>query len=385
MQEEYTLGIDAANIRLGGGITHLIELLSAFDPMRSSFKRIIIWGGEYTLSQLPNYSWLEKINPKLLNKNIFLRTLWQLIILRFQARKKNCSCLLVPGGIFWGGFSPTLVMSQNLLPFEVAEIRRYGVSIRACKFHIIKLLQSISFRRAAGIIFLTNYAKQVVLSSVKGIKCASKVIPHGLTNNYRALDENLEANIEQLNPGPIKILYVSNIDFYKHQIPVLKAVHQLRGRGYLLEVDFIGPAQTRALHELQATIESLDSSQKWARYLGEVPYKEVFSYYQKADLGVFASSCEAFGITLLEMMASRLPIACSNKSCLPEILENGGIYFDPENTKSIADAIQILISSPELRTRISAEAFNISQKYSWLKCAQSTFLFAEQITRRNQK
>jgi len=126
LRERYVLGIDATNIRLGGGITHLIELLGSFDPGRSAFKKIIVWGNSSTLSQMPESSWLQKINPTIINKNIFFRSFWQFFILRRQAKVNKCNILLIPGGIFWGGFSPVVLMSQNLLPFEAREIKRYG-------------------------------------------------------------------------------------------------------------------------------------------------------------------------------------------------------------------------------------------------------------------
>jgi len=72
----------------------------------------------------------------------------------------------------------------------------------------------------------------------------------------------------------------------------------------------------------------------------------------QADLFVFASSCETFGISLLEAMAVGLPIACSNKSSLPETLQDGGEYFDPEDDQSIASAVKRLILDPVSRKKL---------------------------------
>jgi glycosyltransferase involved in cell wall biosynthesis len=384
LQGRYVLGIDATNIRLGGGITHLIELLGSFDPGRSAFKKIIVWGNSPALSQIPESSWLEKINPTALNKNIAFRSLWQLLKLRRQAKLNKCTILLIPGGIFWGGFSPVVIMSQNLLPFEDKEIKRYGISIRAFKFHIIKFLQSISFRHASGIIFLSNYARQTVINSVQDIKCDTKVIPHGISKNFQ-ISGKLNSLDRQLGiTKPIKILYVSNIELYKHQSNVLNAVYSLRKKGYLVEIDFIGPSQKYPLKKLQERINYLDPRNLWCRYLGEVSYATINSHYKSADIGVFASSCETFGITLLEKMASGLPIACSNMSCMPEILQDGGLYFNPEDPSSIADAIEIYILNPQLRVEKSLRSIELARNYSWEKCAQSTFAFLEKIARVNQ-
>ena len=53
--------------------------------------------------------------------------------------------------------------------------------------------------------------------------------------------------------------------------------------------------------------------------------------HKKSDIFVFASNSETFGITLLEAMSQAVPIVCSNQSSLPEVLQDGGLYFDPSN------------------------------------------------------
>ena len=110
-----------------------------------------------------------------------------------------------------------------------------------------------------------------------------------------------------------------------------------------------------------------------------LPKDELLTHLALADLFVFASSCETFGITLLEGMAAGLPIACSNRSSLPETLRDGGVYFDPEDEESIAMAIEQIIQSPALRSAIAQRAKTLSQEYSWKRCADETFSFIAEV------
>ena len=71
------LGIDVTNLRGGGGVTHIIELLTAANPSAHGFSKIIVWGGSQTLEKLPQRAWLKKVNPPVLNKGILARSLWQ--------------------------------------------------------------------------------------------------------------------------------------------------------------------------------------------------------------------------------------------------------------------------------------------------------------------
>ena len=71
----------------------------------------------------------------------------------------------------------------------------------------------------------------------------------------------------------------------------------------------------------------------------------------ESDIFIFASSSETFGISLLEAMALGLPIVCSNKSSLPEILDDGGLYFDPNNHIELYNQINKLIKNKKLRKK----------------------------------
>jgi glycosyltransferase involved in cell wall biosynthesis len=92
-----------------------------------------------------------------------------------------------------------------------------------------------------------------------------------------------------------------------------------------------------------------------------------------ADIFVFASSVETFGITLLEGMTVGVPIACSNRSSLPETLKDAGVYFDPQSDVSIADAIQQLINHEEMRESLALKAQQLARHYSWQQCAAQTW------------
>tara|TARA_B110000967_G_C18662689_1_gene448972 strand:+ start:50 stop:661 length:612 start_codon:yes stop_codon:yes gene_type:complete len=172
---------------------------------------------------------------------------------------------------------------------------------------------------------------------------------------------------------PFRILYVSSVDHYKHQWHVVKAVAQLRESGLPVALDLVGPSHSHPLMKLQRVIDEVDPNGEYIHYLGTLTYEAVQAIYTSSDLNVFASSCEAFGQILIEAMSAGLPIACSNRSAMPELLGNAGIYFDPENADDIAKAMRKLIDSPELRSQKAKMAFERAQEYTWHRCASDTF------------
>ena len=126
-------------------------------------------------------------------------------------------------------------------------------------------------------------------------------------------------------------------------------------------------------------IKEISFEDDFVKYLGFVPYEKLPSIYCSSDIFLFASSCENMPNIVLEGMASGLPIACSNRGPMPEMLGNGGVYFDPEKEESICSAIRKLVLSPELRKNKADIAFNLSKQYSWKKCANDTFKYFSTI------
>ena len=160
---------------------------------------------------------------------------------------------------------------------------------------------------------------------------------------------------------------------------MVEAVALLRERGVPVVLDLVGPAYPPALKRLNGVIDRLDNSRKWVHYHGAIPFNELHHRYAEADLGLFASSCENLPNILIETMAAGLPIACSNRGPMPEVLGDAGLYFDPEQPQQIADILLKLIESPDLRAELAVKSFQRVQQYSWQRCADETFSFLAHI------
>ena len=139
---------------------------------------MIIWSGEDTLKRIEERSWLKKENELFLNKSLPFRVFWQKIILSRRAKINRCDVLFIPGGSYSGNFRPYVILSQNLLPFEWTEMKRYGFSWQLLRNLILRKIQFSTFRKADGVIFLTNYAKQSVIKVTGQITGSIKIVPH---------------------------------------------------------------------------------------------------------------------------------------------------------------------------------------------------------------
>src|SRR5436305_10418424 len=160
------LGIDAYNLRSGGSLTHITELLNAAHPERHGIDRVFVWCVREILSRLPQRQWLEAVHEPMLDSTLPVRTFWQQTKLARLARAAACDLLFIPGSTYLGNFRPFVTMSHNMLPFDLTQVRLFGMSLRALKFLLLRLTQANTFRNAAGVIFLDASARSRVLVEV---------------------------------------------------------------------------------------------------------------------------------------------------------------------------------------------------------------------------
>jgi glycosyltransferase involved in cell wall biosynthesis len=286
--------------------------------------------------------------------------------------------LFSPGGNAPPGFAPLVAMSRNLLPFQWRELRRYGLSWMSVRLLLLRFGQTRSFERAQGVIFLSRYA-QAVVQSVARIRGSVAVVPHGVEQRFRKSPRPQRALRDLSTELPLRLLYVSIVDLYKHQCQVAEAVARIRAAGLPVVIDFVGPAYPPALRRFRATLARLDPSAEFLRYRGRVPFEKLHALTDDAELFVFASSCENMPNALLEAMAAGLPIACARRGPMEEILGDAGAYFDPESIASIEQALRELIADAGLRARCAEAAHARASAYSWEKCASETFAFLREI------
>jgi len=366
------VGIDASNVRSGGGLAHLAGVLGHAEPGAHGISRIVVWGAAATLEHLPERPWLQRIHEPILDRRLPFRLWWQ----RYRLPQLAASCDLVwlDSGYAIGRLPPTVAHSHNLLPFDLSEIRRYGLSLTTLRLLLLRWAQTRTFRGAAGVIFLTQGARDAVLATT-GPLARMAVIPHGVEDRFRIPARPPRRLSDCTLENPIRLLYVSIVDVYKHQWHVAEAVASLRRAGLPVALDLIGPAYPPALLRLRRVLGRHDPQGTYLRYRGSLPYSEIETAYHMADLFVFASSCETISNILLEAMAAALPIACSNRPPMPEVAGDAAEYFDPEQPDDIARAIRTLIDDVELRARCAKSAMERAARFSWVRCADETLAF----------
>lgn len=358
-------------------MTHLREVLRVADPQSSGISRVILWSGCATLDGIEDRPWLHKAHEPALDKGLFRRSHWSARKVAKLAQRSMCDVLWVPGCSYAGAFRPYVAMSRNMLPFEWKEMCRYGFSRRFLKFFLLRFSQSRTYRRSSGMIYLSEYARAKVGSVIGKSAGTTRVIPHGIEGRFSPSPQAPTAATQPRET--FRLLYVSAVDLYKHQWNVVDAVALLQQQGHRVELTLIGPAFPDAEAKLRRAMDRFEGTPGTVRYLGAINHSELHEHYQRADIFVYASSCENLPNILLEAMACGKPIACSSRGPMPEVLRDGGVFFDPEKPGHIAEAVRQLLESPSLRAEKAALGLRYSREYSWERCARESFEYLAEV------
>lgn len=382
----YHLGIDATNIRGGGGLTHLVQLLRACSPEASGFCGITVFAGRKVAGLMPVRPWLKVNSATWMDAPLPMRILGQQFELPRLVKRAGCDLLFSPGGTLPALCSiPMVTMSQNMLPFESDRAALFGRwSWMRLKLRLLRLSQGRSFKCAQGVIFLTEFARTSVTISLGGLKGESALVAHGIEPRFK-MPPRPQLGQQSHEQKPLRLLYVSIQAPYKHHLELIQAVAQLRAQGRSVILLMVGAHSQPYSGDVKRLRLALDPDGNFLQDLGHVNFEQLHELYQQADAFVFASSCENLPNILIEAMAAGLPIACAHRGPMPEVLRDGGIYFDPECPSSIAQAIATLADCPDLRAHLAERAWQLSQVYSWTRCSRETFDFLCQVSLQHTK
>jgi glycosyltransferase involved in cell wall biosynthesis len=105
---------------------------------------------------------------------------------------------------------------------------------------------------------------------------------------------------------------------------------------------------------------------------GWVDDAELEGLYRLADCFALASRLEGFGLPVLEAMARGLPVACSDRTALPEVAGDAALLFDPDDDAAIARTLARLLSEPALRDELRERGRARAARFTWEATAEAT-------------
>ncbi len=231
-------------------------------------------------------------------------------------------------------------------------------------------------------------AKRIIAVSQSTATDINKAFP-GVAHKVRVV---YEYPSEFFNPQPISdiisfkeknklsryILYVGNRKLHKN-IERLVMAFQLLSRQFTdLQLLIIGK-KFKANDEVSILLKSLQNND--IIEFDECSDEELRFFYCGAEALVLPSLYEGFGLTALEAMACGTPVVVSDVASLPEIVGTAGLYFNPYNTKNMAEVIQEILSNKILHDELRAAGLARVKLFDREMSARKTFeIYQEALT-----
>lgn len=228
----------------------------------------------------------------------------------------------------------------------------------------------LALRTADHILTLSEVSRQDLVDLYHVDENRISVTPLAAGAQFRPADPSITDELRRrLGLPDHYVLYVGINKPHKNLSRLVEAwarVTQYEVRNTLVLAGHQDPRypQTRE----RAAALGLDS----VMFLGEAVEKDLPALYTGAELFVFPSLYEGFGLPVVEAMACGTPVACSNVSSLPEVAGDAALLFDPHVPESIAAAIRQALQDEDLQERLRRRGLEQAGRFSWERTARLT-------------
>jgi glycosyltransferase involved in cell wall biosynthesis len=222
-------------------------------------------------------------------------------------------------------------------------------------------------RNAHRILAISESARADIAAGLELLPDRIDVAPLGVRPPTVSATRSPEATRAWLRAGerPI-VLCVAQKRPYKNLAVLLRALTDLP------EPILVLPgAPTDHEQELRVLADSLGVGDR-VRFLSYISEQELEELYGAATCFVLPSLIEGFGLPVLEAMARDLPVACSNRPALPEVVGNAAILFDPKDQQAVTRAIRELLEDADLRRKLIERGRERVRLFSWSRTAEAT-------------
>ncbi len=271
---------------------------------------------------------------------------------------------------------PFVVTIHDLILFRYPTRRATTLNAMTygLKYAAYRATIALAAWRARAIVTVSECTKRDIVRELK-------VKPERVTVTYEAADGveigqlTIPGTYDPRAKGIVKpyFLYVGNAYPHKNLERLLEVFASLRKERLDAQLVLVGKMDHfyARLKEEAGRLGLLEKSD--VVFYGYAEEAELAELYRRARAYVFPSLLEGFGLPPLEAMRYGTPVAAAGNSCLPEILGDAAVYFDPEDSADMAKAMRAVFTDEALRGRLAEKGKRRVERFSWRECAERTY------------
>ena len=259
---------------------------------------------------------------------------------------------------------PAVITIFDLTPLLFPQFHNWKVRLS------LKYTMGLSARRARKVIAISESTRRDILKHLPVDESKVVVIYPGVSSSFHPGDSaNREQTRQKYAGGARYILHVGTLEPRKNLGFLIDMYDLLRKRESSLNLHLVlAGGKGWGYDNLFRKAAELGIEDR-VHFAGYVDSDELPCLYRAAEVLVYPSLYEGFGLPVLEAIASGLPVVVSSNSSLPEVVGDAGQVIRGWNAEEWAGAIHSIIADGPLRERAISKGIVQARKFSWEKCA----------------
>ncbi|HEX2680103.1 MAG TPA: glycosyltransferase family 1 protein, partial [Candidatus Dormibacteraeota bacterium] len=308
----------------------------------------------------------RRVRAPLPTPNEYLRAFWEQTLVPFEIARLRPDVYHSPNYILPLAIGcPTVVTVHDLGFFEPAVHRlRSRLYLRA--------LTGMAIERARRVICVSNYTRQCLVRRFPGTEDRIRVVGEGVGSRFRPQPpEAVAAFRARHHIDRPYALFVGTIEPRKNLPRLIKAFGKAVVEGGI-DHDLVIAGGRGWMGEGTESAYALSRCQDRIRFIGYVPDDELPAAYSGADLFVYPSLFEGYGLPPVEAMACATAVLTSRTGALPEVVGGAATLIDPTDEAAITGALLRLLTSESERRRLEHLGLERAASFRWDRVAEQT-------------
>jgi len=358
------IGINASLLAAGGGYRktgvsrYIGELIDALGSQLAEDDELVVFGKRFT--------WIAR-NPS-------LRIFWEQSVLPVTAMARRVNVFHGPLNV-----APLTVRSPTVVTVHDLAFLRYPSQLPRARRAYMLAATRLSVRAADRVIAVSERTASDLIQWLQITDDRITVIPEAASPRIeRITGTSLDVFRMRCGLDRPYVLAVGtleprkNLPFFLHAFAAVasRIPHQLV---------LVGP-EGWMTEEFYRTLENLNLGDR-VRLTGFVSDRELGGWYSGADLFVFPSLYEGFGLPAVEAMKCGAPLLVANSSCFPEVVGDAGMLVPPTDERAWTEALVTILTDRSLNDRFREQSLARANRFSWERTASETLHVYREIAR----
>lgn len=370
--EKYDIAVDARMIHASGIGTYLQHILPA---ICSAYNTVLLGEEQH----------LKEYNAKVIEFDAPIYSIREMT--KLPGLIPRCSVFWSPHfnvPLYTGG-ADTLVTTIH----DVFHLAYYQTLSLKQKIYA-RLFYNLAVRKSSRVITVSEFSKKEILRYVQNTPGKIQVIHNGVNQQEftRSYTSSAALSLREKYSLPQDyLLFVGNVKPHKNLVKLVTALESILQQDKGMHLVVVGKKDgfITGDNQLSELLEASTLLKQRIIFTGFVAGEDLPFIYQQARLFLFPSVYEGFGLPPLEAMAAGTLSVVSNQASIPEICQDGALYFDPSDVTSIRQTtLRALQLSPTELAALKQTAKSVSNKYTWEKSKREHLrLFNEYLSPTN--